>query len=152
MRDNDVIFLDGSSSAYNLIPFLAGKKNLTVITNGIKALLRLGEYKIKTVSTGGDMISSCFVLVGADAVRSVEAINADAVFFSCRGLSYDGYLSDISKSENIVRQKMIAQSEHAYLLCASEKFGHKYFHNLCHISEIDKVISEKDLPEKFRKD
>ena len=30
--DNDVIFLDASTSAYNIIPYLALKNNITVIS------------------------------------------------------------------------------------------------------------------------
>lgn len=47
VNDYDVIFLDASSGAYNLIPFLATKNHLTVITSGIKALLKLGETELK---------------------------------------------------------------------------------------------------------
>ena len=41
--DGNVVFLDSSSSAYNVIPFLASKSRLTVITNGVEALEKAGE-------------------------------------------------------------------------------------------------------------
>ena len=44
VKDVDVIMLDASSSAYAMIPYLAEKNNITVITCGIKALIQLGEY------------------------------------------------------------------------------------------------------------
>ena len=65
VSDNDVVFLDASTSCYYLIPFLASKRNLTVITNGVKALAKLAEYDITTFSTGGALVNSCLVLVGA---------------------------------------------------------------------------------------
>ena len=52
----DVIFLDASSSAYNLIPYLAVKNHLTVVTSGVKTLSKLGDYGIKAVSTGGELL------------------------------------------------------------------------------------------------
>ncbi len=140
--DNNLIFLDGSSSVYAMIPFLANKKNLVVITNGVKTLLELAKYKITAISTGGDMINECLVLVGNTAINTVSSFNADAAFFSCRGISEDNYLTDMSVSENIVRQKMIANSKHSYALCVSQKFNKTYCHNLCHINDIDEVISE----------
>ena len=48
VNDNDVIFLDASTSAFRLIPFLASKSNITVVTNGVKALTSLAEYGINT--------------------------------------------------------------------------------------------------------
>ena len=147
VNDYDVIFLDASSSAYNLVPFLKTKNHLTVITSGIKTLLKLGEYGIKAVSTGGELLSSCQSLVGPEAFKTIQRYNANAVFFSCRGLSEDGMLTDISESENYVRQHMINHAEKQFLLCAENKFGKKYFHNLCSVNEITKVICETELPE-----
>ena len=60
--DNDIVFLDASTSCYYLIPFLASKRNLTVITNGVKALVKLAEYGINTISTGGALLNSCLAL------------------------------------------------------------------------------------------
>ena len=37
---------------------------------------------------------------------------------------------------------MIKHSKKAYLLCARDKFGKSYFHNLCHESEIAGIIHE----------
>lgn len=150
VNDYDVIFLDASSSAYTLVPFLASKNHLTVITSGIKTLLKLGEYGIKAISTGGELLPSCQSLVGEEAYRTIDSFNANAVFFSCRGLSDDGFLTDISDSENNVRRKMIAHSKNAYLMCASNKLGQKYFHNLCTVKDISKVICDIPLPEHLK--
>ena len=142
VKDNDVVFLDASTSCYYLIPFLASKRNLTVITNGIKALAKLAEYGINTFSTGGALVNSCLVLVGDEARRTIEGFNADIAFFSCRGVSDEGFLTDIAREENIVRKSMIQNSKKAYLLCATDKLGKKYYHNLCHKNEIDGIIHE----------
>lgn len=150
VNDYDVIFLDASSSAYNLIPYLAVKNHLTVITSGVKTLSKLGDYGIKAVSTGGELLPSSQSLVGEAAYKCIKAINADIVFFSCRGLSDDGYLTDISDQEDYVRRRMIEHSKRSYMLCASDKIGHKYFHNLCSIRDITGVICEEELPVHLR--
>ena len=142
IKDNDVIFLDASTSAYTMIPFLISRNNVTVVTNGVKALQKLAEYEINTISTGGRLISSCFALVGEEAYKTIEAINADVAFFSCRGLSDDGYLTDIAPDEDYVRSRMIKNSKKAYLLCTSDKKGKKYFHNICHEKDIDGIITD----------
>ncbi len=150
IHDNDVIFLDASSSSFNLIHLLPLKTNITVITSGIKALHALADLNINTVSTGGKLINSCLSLVGDDSYPIIESVNADIAFFSCRGLSLDGKLTDISEVENNVRKKMIAHSKSSYLLCASSKIGKCYYHNLCHVKDITGIISEKSLPESLQ--
>ena len=142
IHDNDVVFLDASTSCYYLIPFLASKRNLTVITNGVKALIKLAEYGINTISTGGYLLNNCLALVGEEAYKTIETYNAHIALFSCRGVSDDGYLTDISPEENNIRRKMIRHAKQAYLLCASDKIGKAYFHNLCHKDDITGVIHE----------
>ena len=142
IHDNDVIFLDASTSCYYLIPFLASKRNITVITNGVKTQIKLAEYGINTISTGGALMNKCLALVGEDAHKTIEGYNADIALFSCRGLSDDGYLTDISPEENITRRKMIQHAKKSYLLCAAEKIGKTYFHNLCHKDDITGIIHE----------
>lgn len=141
INDNDVIFMDASTSCYYLIPFLSSKRNITVVTNGVKALTKLAEYDINTISTGGTLINSCLALVGEEAYKTIETFNADIAFFSCRGISDDGYLTDIAPEENNIRKQMMKNSKKSYLLCASEKFGKKYFHNLCHKDELNGIIT-----------
>ena len=140
--DNDIVFLDASTSCYYLIPFLASKRNLTVITNGVKALIKLAEYGINTISTGGALLNSCLALVGEEAYKTIETYNADIALFSCRGVSNDGYLTDFSIEENNARKKMIQHARKSYLLCTSEKNGKSYFHNLCHKDDITGIIHE----------
>ena len=142
VEDGNIIFLDSSTSAYNMIPFLEGKKNLTVITNGVRALEKLAEYGINTLSTGGNLDAGCMSLVGEEAYKTIEAINADICFFSCRGLDAEGNLTDIFPAENYVRARMIKNSRRAYLLCGGDKIGKKYFHNLCNARDLDGVISD----------
>ena len=91
--DGAVVFLDASSSAFNLIPFLALKENITVITNGIRALMKLCEYNLRAVSTGGILLNSSCALSGEEAYATIARYNADFFFFSCRALSdivFDG--------------------------------------------------------------
>ena len=142
VNDNDVIFLDASTSCYYLIPFLTSKKGITVITNGVKSLLKLAEYGISTVSTGGVLANTRLALTGEEAYKTIASFNANIAFFSCRGISSDGYLTDIAPDENNVRKQMIKRAQKSYLLCATEKFNKGYFHNLCHKDDITGIIHE----------
>ncbi len=146
ITDRSTVFLDASSSAYNLVPFLAAKRDVTVITGGIRAMTALAEYGVRVISTGGDLMNTCLSLVGDNAVDTVQQYYADCCFFSCRGLSENGELSDISREENVVRQHMIRRSRAAYLLCAGDKFGKQYYHRLCHADDITGILSGTPLP------
>ena len=140
VEDESVIFLDASTSAYFMIPFLAEKRNLIVITNGIKTLTALSENNISCIGTGGEVINSCLAFVGEEAHRTIEHYNADFCFFACRGLSEDGRLTDISQPENLVRLKMLEHSKQSFMLCTSDKMNKLYYHNLCSADDISGII------------
>jgi len=151
VKDEDVIFLDASSSTSRIVPFLAEKNRITVITSGIQTLQTLTEHAIPTICTGGISIHSCLSLVGDDAIRTVRNYHADICFISCRGISNDGELSDIAVEENLVRREMIKRSKKSYLLCSQAKFNTSYFHKLCDASDLDGIITGGELPQSLQK-
>lgn len=145
IKDENVIFLDASTSACSIVPFLAEKKNIIVITNGIHTVAKCSEYGIKTIATGGDVVNSCFAMVGENACDAIDNYHADLAFFSCRGMSMDGFLTDIAEKENLVRRHMIANADSAYMLLTKSKKGSTHFHKLCHISDITGVITSEGI-------
>lgn len=147
IKDGYTIMIDGSTSAFALIPLLSDFKNLIVITNSAKASFALGQMGIKNISTGGHMINKSFSYVGEDAIRTIYSYNADVMFFSCRGLSDKGFLTDNSIEENQLRRAMIKKSHKSVFLCDKSKFNKTCLNNLCHISEIDEIICDENIPE-----
>ena len=144
--DGDVIFLDASSTTFNMLPHLKEKKNIIVITNGAKTALLLGQMGIKNICTGGRMLKNTFAFVGYDAIQTLKRYNADKAFVSCHGLSLEGLATDKSIEENDIRLEMMAQAKEAYLLCDSSKFGKTYLHTLCNAQAFTDVLSDAPLP------
>ena len=151
VEDGMVIMLDGSTSAYHLVPYLADKKDLIVVTSGAKTAVALAEANIRTFCTGGQMRIHSFSYVGAEAENFVRRINADLLFFSCHALSDDGQMSDRSIEEAAIRRVMFESCRRKILLCDSSKFGKTCFYNMGSVAEIDGIISEVPLPPSIEK-
>lgn len=147
VKDGSIVMLDASTSAYCIVPHLADKKNIIVITSGAKTAMLLARYGISNICTGGKMINKSFSYVGFDAISTIERYNADIAFFSCRGLSGKGVPSDTSAEENDIRRAMMHRSKKSILLCDSQKINKTYLNNLCRPHELDRIISDKELPE-----
>jgi len=151
IKDGDIIMLDGTTTSYHIVPFLSQFKDLIVITSGAKTSYTLGTMGIKNICTGGEMITKSLSYVGAEAIHTIQKYNADVCFFSCRGLSLDGRLTDNSKEENYVREEMMRHAKKKIFLCDSSKIGQSGYHNLCHVSEVDEIICDETLPENIEK-
>ena len=148
--DGAVVMLDGSTSAYHMVPYLARLSNLTVITSGAKTAVALAEANIRTFCTGGQMIIHSYSYVGEQAEAFVRNINADILFFSCHGLDMYGRMTDNAIEEANLRKVMFEHSAKKILLCDSSKIGKTYFYNMGNVSDIDEIISDAVLPEEIR--
>ena len=146
IKDGMVIMLDGSTSAYHLIPYLSKFKDIIVVTSGAKTAVALAELQIPVFCTGGRMRTNSFSYIGKEAEDAVRKYNADIVFFSCHGLSENGRMSDPSVDECHLRQVMLQQSRGKYLLCDTSKLNKTYFYDMGSIRQLDGVISDQPLP------
>lgn len=151
IKDGDNIMMDGSSTVYSMIHLLEYYKDLLIITNNAKISFALGTMDIHNISTGGYMEKKTFSYVGQEAINSIRNYNADVMFFSCKGLTNEGYLTDTFKEENDVRKEMMKYAKKKVALIDSSKVGKKYLYNICHISEIDEIICEEELPDYITK-
>lgn len=151
VNDGNVILLDASSTVLHLIEPLKEKKDIIVITSGLKTAVSLSNTNIKFYSTGGQAINGSSSFVGQTAIDTLKHFKADVSFVSCHGLSEDGYPTDTSERENDVRYTIIKQSKRKVLLLDSSKINKNYWHILCHISEFDDVFCNEPLPEHIQK-
>ena len=147
IRDGMCIMLDGSTSAYHLIPYISKYKDIVVVTCGAKTAVALAELNIPVYCTGGQMQVNGFSYAGRDAEEAVRHYNADILFFSCRGLSAEGMMSDPSIEQAHMCRAMMEKSKQKYLLCDSSKLNNTYFYDMGNVSELDGVVSNQPLPE-----
>jgi DeoR/GlpR family transcriptional regulator of sugar metabolism len=144
VENNKVIFLDSSSSVLHMIPYLKGFERLTIISNGARTVIKCSEaLNAKIYSTGGLLRENSMSYVGETAKRCVSSFYTDILFFSCRALSIDKGLTDISEEEAELRKLMITNSKKTILLLDSSKFNTIAFCNIIDISAIDVLITDK---------
>ena len=146
IKDGDIVMMDASTTCRHIVPFLAKKNNIRVITSGLKTALLLCETNIKTISTGGNILAGSYSFIGQNAIASLKKYNADIAFFSCHGLSDTGLVTENSQEENAIREAMMAQSKKSVLLVDNTKFHQTCFFNLCSLSDIDVCCSDIPLP------
>lgn len=141
------LFLDSSSTAYQLARLLPKDQELTVLTNGLKAAALLCQRHIRTYIIGGLINEDFFSTGGGYAAEMVDNLRASLMFFSANALTADGEVMDFSERETKLRQAMFERSARKYFLCDSSKIGQTSLHHLCWIHQLDGVLCEAPLPE-----
>ncbi len=152
INEGDIVFLDQSSTAFYLAGELLNRSSLTVVTNNIEIMMLLSNSGVKVISSGGflsDENRNC--LIGGDAQKTFENIFADIMFFSVKGLSFDGTVTDCSREEIVVRNIMLKNAGKKALLCDSSKFGIRAPYKQCDLCDIDYLISQGVSAQVFEK-
>ena len=146
INNGDIIFLDGSTSAYYIAEYLKEFENIKVITNGIDTLSLLAKNKITAYSTGGQVSTeNPSVLVGRYAEDTIESFYADVVFFSAQALCKDGNIYDCFEEEIFLRRAMIKNAKKVVFLCDNTKINKISPYRLATVKDLDYIVTNEDL-------
>jgi DeoR/GlpR family transcriptional regulator of sugar metabolism len=150
VQSGDTLFLDTSTTCYEFARTLAlSSQNLHIITNNIYMAVELMSiYKIDLVLLGGNIRHGYFSTIGPLAEKMLSNIKVNKFFFSCTMLDENGiYESNIL--EGNIKVKMFENSRLHYLLVDSTKFDKASIFRTTGIENIDALITDKPLPNKY---
>ena len=150
VNDGDTVMLDSSSTARRICKHLANKKNIRIITNNMRVCNELKNTDVEVFVSGGVFSKNRECFVGGYAEDFIESVHADILFFSSKGISENGEITDISEDEINLRRLMIKQSKKAVFLCDKSKFGIISPFRICHKRDIDTVICDEKI--EFKKE
>ncbi len=145
INENCSIFLPSGTTVKELCKVLNQMNNLTIITSSLDVINTLSQTSsFKVFSLGGQLYEH-YDFIGPLTNSYANAFSCDLLFFSCSGITADGFTSnDLNRLEIINRMQKNATK--TVLLLDSSKVGKKCMHKGFDFSEIDLVITEK-MPE-----
>lgn len=149
VKDGQTIFIDSSSTALHILPYIKYKKDMTVISNSQKVIDTLAFTNNRLILTGGELIPRNLAYVGELACRSLDMYRPEFVFFSSQGIDINGEITDVSESETALRRAAIKRGIQTVFLCDSSKAGRIYSYHVCYKSEISKIITDSNFPKEY---
>ncbi len=151
IQDGDTVAIDASTTCLALARELA-KRRLTIITNGLDAALELRNSGSKVILIGGYLRQVAGSFAGPLALKMLEGLRVDQVFFSAKGVSLrDGFLdSDLDEIE--VKRAMITSAVHVTALMDSSKFGVHALGRIAPLNAVHLLISDEGLDKIMERD
>lgn len=132
LKDNITIYLDSSSTCLYIIPHLVKFKNITIITNSVKALLNASALHIPCILVGGEYYEQDMCLTGALAEDFAKNFNIDISFMTTAAYSLDGVISDFDLKQTSIRKIILKNSKHTIFLFEKSKLDKKLTYTLCY--------------------
>ncbi len=142
--DGDVLFIDGSTTAQHMGPYLAEKSDITVITNNITLVSYLSDLGIQCVVLGGRILEAPSMTGSIDTIDMARTYRADKAFFSTGGVTDDGFICSGGIYYGLYRV-MMQNSNQSFYLVDNNKRNRSLSKVLCDFSEVDYVISDCDF-------
>lgn len=144
LKDSYRVFLDSSSTAGYMLPYLRGVKNLSVITNGLRSAMLLSQSGAHEVYLpGGRLLERSNSLVGSDTLQSLDSYCADMVFFSCSGLDPRFGITEANPEQAQVKRRMLSRAKTKILLCDSTKFYRSFLYRTCAFGDLDYFVTDQ---------
>lgn len=149
IEDGNIIFIDTSTTAMCLIPFLSKIPNIIAVTNSLPAITLLTNADIKAVSTGGEFNKLAMGFIGHQTEKFFDSVMVDVSFMSAPYINKDGIITDYSEGTTYVRQKVLSTCKKSVFLFDNSKFGKTATFRLASIDEFDYMVADYDFSESF---
>lgn len=143
LRPETTVFIDSSSSAGAVIPYLISAGPVSVITNGIRNCLKLTQQgAVKVYICPGTVSGYSDAALGTDAVEYISGFYADLCIISCSGISLTRGVTEASRDQAHIKRKMLENSATRILLCDSSKFGRDCMGAVCGFDRLDYILTD----------
>jgi DeoR/GlpR family transcriptional regulator of sugar metabolism len=147
VRDGDSIVLDASTTAWQVARHLKGRRELTVITNGLFIALEfIDSPGVTVVMPGGSLRPASASLVGDAGACILERYHVQRGFFGAGGFTLEEGLTDTNQYEVELKQRMLARSKEVIAIVDSSKWGEVTFAPLASVEQLDRVITDDGAP------
>lgn len=144
IQPNDIIALDGGSTTLEIARRLDNQP-LTVITNDVYIISELAvKDNIRLVVPGGSRVRN--MLAGPEAVSYIRQLNIQKAFISATGIHPEHGLSIYTGDLIGFKRALIETAREVIAVINHQKFGQTALRTFATLTEIDRIITDGDLP------
>lgn len=151
VQDGDIIFLDSGTTTLNVVEGLSKKRELTVITNNLEAIVRLLPHEgIDVIALPGHVRRKTNSFTGVEAARALGQYNVRLALMASTGATPSS-VTNSSPAEYEIKQAAIRSAQSAVLLLASAKFGVAGLMTYATFADFSTVVTEKSPGAEFER-
>ena len=152
IHDGDYIFLDASSTAVAIAKTIKNKKGLTIITNSLEIAIELLDMPdCKVISTGGEIVSTAFGLVGHVTDKTIRSYYVDKAIISSKGFDLEKGFTDSDERHANNKKSMLESARVKILAIDSSKFDRVSFAKIGDLRDVTTIVTDAKPEDKWLK-
>lgn len=152
VKAGESIFIGAGKTCNMLAAMLRDVERLTVVTTSVTAVLELAECpNVSVTLLGGDIHTGKHYIetLDPDLSQALRVYFFDKVFLTAEGMDLERGYTVQDKSRTSLYTLLARMTRRLYMLLDSAKFDRKAFATVYPPDKTCRVISTKNMPEKF---
>lgn len=150
IHPNETLLFSGGTSVLALAKTLDDISPLYIATNDMMSTMELsGKSNIDLMVLGGNLRKHHFSLNGYFTESMIRQIHADKLFMGVDAIDFAIGMMNFSADEIQTKKYMIKAAHQAIVLCDHSKFERVAFVNICQFSDVDIIITGKELSPEY---
>lgn len=151
VEDGMAVFLDPGAVCELVVPFLAARKGITVVTNSYDVAAALCDYpQIETIHTGGTIDVHTRASSGPFAAATLSLVNLDLCFLSTQSWDVEHGVTTTSPQTVLLMRAVLGAASSGVLLAETGHFGSVERFNIVPLNRLHAIVTDSDLPEPAR--
>jgi DeoR family transcriptional regulator, fructose operon transcriptional repressor len=148
--DGETVFLEGSTTVYELARRLCHRNRLTVVTNSPPIVFELQRSaNIHVISTGGELRKDVFYLSGVWAQHALSEIRVDKAVLGVSAIDPVYGISTASQAEAQIKKLILKSARVKIALADHTKFGNQGFAFVGPVTDIDILVTDSGVDTKY---
>lgn len=148
--DGETVFLEGSTTVYELARRLCHRNRLTIVTNSPPIVFELQRSpNVQVISTGGELRKDVFYLSGVWAQHALSEIRVDKAVLGVSAIDPIYGISTASQAEAQVKKLILKSARVKIALADHTKFGNQGFAFVGPVTEIDILVTDSGVDSKY---
>jgi DeoR/GlpR family transcriptional regulator of sugar metabolism len=147
VQDGETIFIDASTTALAMAQLLKSRRELTVVTNGLRSGMTLvGLPGISVLIPGGMLREESFSLVGTWGAAVLQQIHISRAFLGARGFTLNEGLTDVNSEEVELKRAIVASAREVVAIIDHSKWDQVALATFCSLERIKMIITDGKAP------
>ena len=145
VEDRQTIFLDSGSTVLTMLPYLTGRKDVTIVTHSLSAMYEAAKYpNLKVIALGGLYSPPTSSYVGISTLDALDRISVDTVFIAATGVSLERGLTNTTYFEAEIKQRVVRRGrDHVVLLADHSKFDNASTISFFKFEDLSAVVTDR---------
>ena len=147
VADGSTIIITGGTTTEAMLPALAARVGLTVITNALNIAQGLAAHpRIEVLVLGGWLRHAELTLLGHPTAQALQDLRADQIFYGIYGIDPEHGLTGANIREVQVDRTLIATARELVVLADGSKFCQSGPSRVVPIEAVGTLVTDRDAP------